>query len=77
MQEVIFLSVMHKMHIWLVHRVAISKDCKFMKQNQSHCIEVAQGGVSNRAIHNNTQLIVNLALFEGGFLCFRGQDFFF
>jgi hypothetical protein len=26
-----------------------------MQYIQSHCIEVAQGGVSSRAIHNHTQ----------------------
>ena len=40
--------------------------------NQSHYIEVTQGGVSN----SNTQLIVILALFESGVLCFRGKKFF-
>ena len=29
---------------------------------QRHCIEVAQGGVSSRAIHNHTQLYTILAL---------------
>ena len=49
--EIIFFFISKKM----LDQVHFQKNLQRLDQTQSHCIEVAQGGISSRAIHNHTQ----------------------